>query len=80
VTGADYDYVLSSLARASGGARESVLSAMGLDRTLVGVAANLTSQYRLSYLGSAERDPKVEVTVALPGVKVRVGSPGRSER
>ena len=78
VGGPDYDYVLGSLAKSTGGLRETVLSAMGLERALAGVAAQLTSQYRLTYTSAAgARAPKVEVTVALPGVKVRVGSPRR---
>lgn len=77
-TGVDYDYVLSSLAKSSGGVRESVLSAMGIEQALRGIAAQLTSRYRLTYSGAAgARDPKVEVTVALPGVKVRMESPRR---
>ena len=78
VTGADYDYVLAALAKSSGGARETVLSAMGIGRALTEIAAQLTSQYRLTYLTPASGDnPEVEVTVALPGVKVRMGAPRR---
>jgi len=78
VTGVDYDYVLATLAKSSGGARETVLSAMGIERALRGIAAQLTSQYRLTYASAATgRDAKVEVTVALPGVKVRTGAPRR---
>jgi VWFA-related protein len=73
VTGVDYDYVLSTLAKRSGGVRETVLSAMGIEQALKGIAAQLTSRYRLTYASAAPaRDPKVEVTVALPGVKVRM--------
>jgi VWFA-related protein len=78
VTGVDYDYVLANLARSSGGVRENVLSAMGIERALHGIAAQLTSQYRLTYVSAAAaREAKVEVTVALPGVKVRMGVPPR---
>jgi len=78
VTGMDYDYVLATLAKSSGGARENVLSAMGIERALRGIAAQLTSQYRLTYAGAdPAREAKVEVTVALPGVKVRMGAPRR---
>ena len=78
VTSVDYDYVLATLARSSGGVRETVLSAMGIERALQGIAAQLTSQYRLTYASAARgRDPKVEVTVALPGVKVRMGAARR---
>jgi VWFA-related protein len=62
VTGEDYDYVLGTLAKSSGGARETVLSAMGIERALQGIAAQLTSQYRVTYASAASRrDPKVEV-------------------
>ena len=78
VTGMDYDYVLSTLAKSSGGVRETVLSAMGIERALQGIAAQLTSRYRLTYASvAAARDAKVEVTVALPGVKVRMDVPRR---
>lgn len=78
VTGADYDYVLSTLARSSGGVRDNVLSAMGIEKALQGIAGQLAAQYRLTYVSAATaKDPKVEVSVALPGVKVRVGPPRR---
>jgi len=78
VTGIDYDYVLATLAKSSGGVRETVLSPMGIERVLHGIAAQLTSQYRLTYVSAAAaREAKVEVTVALPGVKVRMGVPRR---
>jgi hypothetical protein len=78
VSGPDYDYVLSSLAKSSGGVRETVLSSMGIERVLKALAAELTSRYRISYLGPvSEKEPKVEVTIALPGVKVRMGAPQR---
>ena len=74
----DYDYVLATAAKSSGGVRETVLSAMGIERALKGIAAQLTSRYRLTYAGApGPRPPKVEVTVALPGVKVRMGAPRR---
>jgi len=78
VTGVDYDYVLATLAKSTGGVRESVLSAMGIEKALQGIAAQLTAQYRLTYASAATgKDPKVDVTVALPGVKVRMRSPRR---
>jgi VWFA-related protein len=77
-TGIDYDYVLSTLAKSSGGVRESVLSGMGIERALQGIAAQLTANYRLTYASAVPaKAPKVEVTVALPGVKVRMGAPRR---
>ena len=77
-TGMDYDYALSTLAKRTGGVRETVLSAMGIEQVLKGIAAQLTSRYRLTYASAATtRDAKLEVTVALPGVKVRMGDPRR---
>ena len=76
VTGIDYDYVLATLAKSSGGVRDNVLSAMGIEKALQGIAGQLAAQYRLTYASAAtDKDPKVEVSVALPGVKVRVGAP-----
>ncbi len=72
----DYDFVLSSLASATGGRRERVLSAMAADKGLQEFAADLKGQYRLSYRTEpGPKDRKIEVKVARPGVKVRVGSP-----
>jgi hypothetical protein len=76
VDSADYDYVLSSLAKDSGGRQESTLSAMGVGSTLARLGADLRGQYRLSYLGlPGVDDPKVKVTVAREGAQVRVGTP-----
>ena len=73
IGGPDYDYVLSELASRSGGLRETVLSPMALERALGLLAAQLSAQYRATYVTAAPaRDPKVEVAVAVPGVKVRV--------
>ena len=78
VTGVDYDYALEALAKSTGGVRETVLSAMGVERALQVIAAQLTSTYRLTYASVAPaKDLKVEVTVALPGVKVRMAVPRR---
>jgi VWFA-related protein len=74
VGGPDYDYVLSELASRSGGVRETVLSPMALDRALALLGAQLSAEYRATYVSAApQKDAKVEVTVAWPGVKVRVG-------
>ena len=76
VDSADYDYVLSNLAKQSGGRAESTLSAMGVGSHLAKLGADLRGQYRLSYLGlPGVDDPKVKVTVARPGAQVRVGTP-----
>jgi VWFA-related protein len=76
VDSADYDYVLSHLARDTAGRQESTLSAMGLGTYLTKLGAELRGQYRLSYLGlPGVDDPKIKVTVARPGASVRVGTP-----
>jgi hypothetical protein len=66
----DYDYVLSELARRSGGRHERVLSAMGARGALDKMGPELAARYRLTYASSG-KDDKLEVQVARPGVKVR---------
>ena len=76
IGGSDYEYVLSELAKATGGTVERTLSAMGLRRALEPVAAAVAAPYRLTYrvpAGQDGDDDKVELTVARPGVKARVG-------
>ena len=68
----DYDYVLGSLTKDTGGLWERPLSAMGVDRALRKVSGELSSQYRVSY-DATQKDAKLEVQVARPGAKVRVG-------
>jgi VWFA-related protein len=70
-----YEYVLTTLARKSGGLAETTLSSMGLDSALKKLSAHLKSQYRLTYATPRElKGRKVEVKVARPGVKVRVSA------
>jgi VWFA-related protein len=66
----DYDYVLSELARRSGGRHERVLSALGVRGAMDTLVPELSARYRLTY-ASAGKDDKLEVQVARPGVKVR---------
>jgi VWFA-related protein len=78
VSRTDYDYTLANLADATGGRRDILLSAMGAGRTLDSFAGELASQYRLTYEGVPglkDKDRKVEVKVARPGAKVRIGTP-----
>ena len=78
VSGVDYDYALSQLAERTGGVRETVLSSMGVEKALHRLAAHLAGQYRATFVSAAQgRDAKLEVAVALPGVKVRVGERSR---
>ena len=69
----EYDYVLESLAKRTGGIYERSLSAMGVRQAVQKVSSELR-RYRVSYATLPEiKDPKVEVQVARPGAKVRVG-------
>lgn len=71
-----FDYVLSELTGRSGGLYERPLSAMGVEAALQKIAGDLRGQYRLRYAtlpGLKER--KIQVSVARPEVKVRVGLP-----
>jgi VWFA-related protein len=72
----NYDYTLTTLAERSGGVHETTLSAMGLAGVLKGFAAQLAAQYRLAYATLPEaKSGKLQVSVARPGVKVRVARP-----
>jgi len=78
VSRTDYDYTLANLADATGGRRETLLSAMGTGHTLDSFAGELSSQYRVSFesvAGLKDKDRKLEVKVARPGAKVRIGVP-----
>ena len=72
----EYDYVLSELARRSGGRHERVLSAMGARGALEKMLPELAARYRLTYASSG-KDDKLEVQVARPGVKVRWTKPAK---
>ena len=74
----DYDYVLGRLAEVTGGRREILLSSMGTANALDSFAGELSSQYRVSFesvAGLKDKDRKLEVKVARPGAKVRIGVP-----
>lgn len=74
VGGADYDFVLAELTRATGGHLDNVLAASGVDRALLKIAGLIQGQYRLTYEDAVPvgRGQKLEVTVARPGAKVRI--------
>jgi hypothetical protein len=66
----DYDYVLSELAKRSGGRHRRVLSALAVRKALDDVAPDLFTPYRLSYAaGSASG--KIAIEVARPGATAR---------
>src|SRR5262249_1991650 len=69
-----YEFVLDNLAKDTGGLYQTLLSPMGVDSALQKVAADLGSQYRVSFASLPEaKTGKIEVKVARPGLKVRVG-------
>jgi hypothetical protein len=70
----DYGYALDNLTRKSGGLLETPLSAMGVPQSLQRLGAELR-RYRVSYATLPElKDRKIDVQVARPGAKVRVGA------
>jgi VWFA-related protein len=76
VSQTDYDYVVTNLAEGTGGRREVLLSAMGAGKVLDAFAGELSSQYRLTFeTVPGLKDRKVEVKVARPGARVRIGIP-----
>ena len=80
-TRGNYDYVLSELTSATGGFFDRILSFHGVKNALQWMGADLRGQYLLSYLTTADAKPrKLEVTVARPGAKIRVGTPPRSRQ
>jgi hypothetical protein len=71
---AQYDYVFSELARRTGGLHETVLSSLGTDNGMKKLSAFLRGGYRLSYATlPGLKSRKLEVKVARPGVKVKLG-------
>ncbi len=69
-----YEYVFDELARKTGGLYENVLSSLAIDSGLKKVTAALRGQYRLTYVTlPGLKTRKLEVKVARPGVKVRLG-------
>jgi len=76
-----YDFVLAELAKSSGGLLETTLSSMGVASALSKIASDLSTQYRLSYATLPEaKTGKIEVKIARPGVKVRVGPSAAGDR
>lgn len=73
----NYDYVLRTLTDQTGGRYETVLSPMGLSTAVGKLVDDLKAQYRIKYLAAPDlkaKDRKLEVKVARPGVKVRLGT------
>ncbi len=69
-----YEYVFNELAQKTGGLHETVLSSLAIDSALKKMTAFLRGQYRLSYATlPGLKSRKLEVKIARPGVKVRLG-------
>jgi VWFA-related protein len=75
----NYEYALDGLAKESGGLHESTLSAMGLEKALAKIGADLRTRWRISYATLADlKRRKLEIRIARPGMKVRIASePGK---
>ena len=79
-TGADremrlsLEQVLNELVSKTGGLFERPLSSMGVASALKNIAQDMKGRYRISYATLPEiKQRKIEVKVARPGVRVRVG-------
>ena len=69
----NYDYVFASLAKETGGLREFVLSAMGVESALRKIATDLTSHYRVRYVTLPDLEKrKLELQLARAGAKARI--------
>jgi VWFA-related protein len=76
-----YEHVLGELAKRSGGLYETTVSSMGTGRALEKISQQLRAQHRLLYATVPDlKERRIEVKVARPGVKVRVGVARLSER
>jgi len=70
----NYEQTLSELTAKTGGLLERLLSSLAVDSALKKIALDLASRYRISYATLPEiKQRKIEVKVARPGVRVRVG-------
>ncbi len=70
------EYVLSELAKATGGLLDRPLSALGVETALDKIAVDIKGRLRVSYATIPEiKERRIQVSVARPGVKIRAGSP-----
>jgi hypothetical protein len=70
-----YEFVFGELAKRTGGLFERPLTAMAVEGVMQAIGVDLQSHMRISYATLPEiKDRKVEIKVARPGVKVRVGT------
>src|SRR5262245_33214889 len=72
----DYEQTLTELSDKTGGQLERVLSALAVETAARTIAKDLQARYRIGYATMAEvKERKIELKVARPGVRVRVGRP-----
>lgn len=72
---AEYNYVLETLTKKSGGLFETSLSSMGVAPALQKLSGELKGRYRVSYATLPEiKNRKLEIQVARPGAKVRTSA------
>jgi hypothetical protein len=70
----NYEYVLGELSSKTGGLLERPLSSLGVATSLRKISQDLLSRFRIRYATLPEiKQRKIDVQVARPGVKVRVG-------
>lgn len=70
----NYEHVLHELSSKTGGLFERPLSSLGVDTSLAKISRDLKGRHRIGYATLPEiKGRKIEVKVARPGVKVRVG-------
>lgn len=65
--------IFERMAEGSGGAYFCVLSAVASRKILEGIAADLSSEYRVQYVTEVDKPTRPEVKVSRKGVKVRSG-------
>lgn len=72
----DYEQTLTELTDKTGGQFERLLSSLAVDTAARKIAKDLQARYRIGYATMAEiKQRKIELKVARPGVRVRVGRP-----
>lgn len=71
----NYEQTLSELAAKTGGVFERPLTSLAVDSALRKISADIASRFRVSYVTLPEiKQRKIEIKVARPGARVRVGA------
>jgi hypothetical protein len=72
----DYEQTLVELSGKTGGLHERLLTSLAVVNALAKIAKDLGTRYRIGYATVPEiKERKIELKVARPGVRVRVGRP-----